>query len=363
MNYVFVKITGLNLTRIIDRLVQNGVCVENVKLKTNVLKFKILEKDIKYLKRVCRTEHKTYKIIYSGGIKNVAYRIPYFFGFVVALIISVSYLFSFDIFIHKVNIDYVSEDSYNMNNVEQLLIDNNIKAGIKKSDIDIRELENLITMKIDDVSSCAVEIAGGNLNIIIYPAKSKTEINKENLYSKYNGVVTKIECNQGRATCKVGDVVRVGDLLIESDDGAIGKVIAKVYFVETKIYNQKQIKKQKTGKTEVFYNYKICKINLNKMQKRSNFSEYLIEKCDFYINDRFFIPIICEQIKFYEVELLEEIVPFEIVENNIKNELMNAVKKKVGENKFINNVTYSIVSEGDFTRVDCYAECEIDILK
>lgn len=363
MNYVFVKITGLNLTRIIDKLVQNGVCAENVKLKTNVLKFKIHEKDLKYLKKVCRTEHKIYKIIYTGGLKNIVTRIPYFFGFVLALIISVSYLFSFDIFIHTVNVDCVSESPYDLNEVEQLLIDNNVKAGVKKTDIDIHELEKLINLKIDDISNCVVEMIGGSLNIAIYPAKLKAEINKENLYSNYNGVITKIECNQGKTKCKIGDVVKVGDLLIESCDGANGKIFAKVYFVETKIYNQKQIKKQKTGRSEIFNNYKICKINLNKMQKQCSFSEYLIEKCDFCLNDKFFIPITCEQIKFYEVELLEEIIPFEFVENDIKNELMNDVKRKIGEDKQINNVTYSVVSEGDFTRVDCYAECEIDILK
>ena len=136
-----------------------------------------------------------------------------------------------------------------------------------------------------------------------------------------------------------------------------------MYFVSTKIYNQKQVEKQKIGKYLTFRDYKIFSKKVIKTQKPHDFTKYLVEKCNFYLTDNYFIPIVCEEFRFYEINLIEKVVPFSVVEEKIKKELYDEVACQIKNKDDIKNVTYSVVLEGDYTRVDCYAECEIDILK
>lgn len=363
MNYVKVKITGLNLTRLIDKLVARGICLDEVKIKTNSVLFKINELDLKVLRDVCKKEHKTFSIYYSSGIKNFFRKLPYCFGIVLAGIIAFCYLFSFDIFVRKVDARYISNTSYDMSKVEKVLKDNGIKSGVRKSQINVKEIERILLSNVDDISGCTAKLSGGNLDIFVYPATKNHEINKENLYSKYDGVVTKVELTLGKSNFKPGDIVKKGDLVIESDDGAEGKVFAKVYFIGTAIYNQKQIEKQKTGNYEIFRDYSIFTKKFIKQPKKCRFAEYLVKKCDFYISDNYFLPILCEEFLFEEVRLVEKIIPFSSVENDIKKQAYELALNKIENSNEVKSVTYSIVEEGDYTRVDCYAECEIDILK
>lgn len=363
MNSLYIKISGLNLTRLIDKLVQKGVCIDEVKIRGNTLKFKICERDLEILKSVCNKEHKIFKIYYKRGIKNLFFRLPYLIGSFVAILTSFLYLFSFNILVHSVNVEYVSNLDYDLTSVNRVLSDYGVKSGMKKSDVKTKELERLLIEKVDDLSGCTVKLEGSELKIFVYPSITQHEINKKDLCSKFDGVITKTEVAIGKCKFKKGDIVKKGDVVVESDDGAEGKVYANVYFTKTIIYNQKQIEKQKTEKYLTFRDYKIFSKKVTNVQKPHDFTKYLVEKCDFYVYNNFFIPIICEEFRYYEINLIEKIIPFSIVEEKIKKELYNEVIKQIGDKEDIKNVTYSIVSEGDYTRVDCYAECEIDILK
>ena len=53
-DYVNVKITGLNLLRLIDKLVEKNVCITGLKVKTNQVRFSIEEDKLPILDNVCK---------------------------------------------------------------------------------------------------------------------------------------------------------------------------------------------------------------------------------------------------------------------------------------------------------------------
>ena len=96
-----IKIEGLNLNKIINEIITCGICIEELVIKNRFITFKIGENKIKNIDVICRKYHKYYKIIQN----SIRIRIIHFFtkslGFLLAIIISSSFLYSHNKFIFK----------------------------------------------------------------------------------------------------------------------------------------------------------------------------------------------------------------------------------------------------------------------
>lgn len=359
--YVRVKISGLNLTRIIDKLVGKGVVVDDLKTKRNVIIFSINENYLNELNSICKQEHKFYEIVYRWSLSNVFVKMRYCIGFILAFCISFCYILSYSGFVVNVNLSYSSNIAYDMTEVKTLLKQNGIVEGVRKNIWGVEKIQNLILSNMSDIAGCEIEYKGGNLDICVYPSTQKNDSSSKQILSKYDGVVTGVEVFSGDSKVSVGDIVRIGDVLIDSDEVASGAVKGKVYFVGTQLYNERQIKIEKTGNIYCLKNYKLFNKYLSKQTNKCNFTSYLTQKCSFYISDKYFLPIICEEIIYYETVVKEEVVAFKSVENEIMEKAYLEALKKVDDEKDITNVTYSIVNDGEYTRVDCFIEVEISL--
>lgn len=355
---VCVKISGLNLPRLINRLVSRNVMVNNVVYKNNRVKFFILEKDLSTLNEVCRIEKKFYTIVYVNGFKKFIKKIPYAFGIFLALIIVSVYLISNCLFVKSISLTCSMNGDYDLSKIEKVLKENNVYVGMKNSNFNAKYIQNLL-IGIDDVAGCTIKKTGSNIFIDIAEATKKFEQEKGNIVSKYDAVITKIKTFIGSPKVKVGELVKSGDVLIENNDGAKGEIFGKVYFSASKIYNQNQQKQLFTGKIFRVRNFSIFGKNLTNNQNSHGFSSFLEEKCDFYLWNNCFLPLICEETIYYETEIVNQIIPFENVENDVLSECYDDAIKAVPDDASVLNVTYSVVTEGDFTRVDCFVEVEM----
>ena len=72
-SFVKVKISGLNLIRIIDKLVSKNVVVQKLVIKKTVMTFFINEKDLRVLDKVCKAEKKFYRVLGIFGLKQLFY--------------------------------------------------------------------------------------------------------------------------------------------------------------------------------------------------------------------------------------------------------------------------------------------------
>lgn len=356
-----IRINGLNVGKILNELMDNDIYLKNVREKTKSVSFEIGEENEIKLKEICKKYKKKYEIISRNNLINLLKKVRYYFGFVVAIILISALIFSYNFRIQKVNIYVNSDSSFDLIHINKLLSDNGIVSGVEKKKINTREIEKLILQTQDNIAGCSVKQNGGILDIVIYPGTLNEEVNKENIYSKYNAVITDVQIYAGKSDLKKGDVVQVGDLLIENDNGAYGKIMAKIYYSDFIIYNENQFIKRKTGnkfiKKEIFLFNK----NLLKSKQNNTFSKYLEEKCVFCVSKNTFIPINYVKTIYEEFEYESVVVKFEELEEKLKQNLLETVKQNAIEKK-ITNVTYSVVQENNLTRLDCFVECEIDLL-
>lgn len=357
-----VKIEGLNLSRIIDYLVSQGVILNRLIQKSKCVFFSINENCIEKLNKICEFECKKYIVISKNKIINILAKCKYYFGLIVAFLLIFCYLFSYQTIIFRVNVLNESNINYDLNQVYDLLENNKISVGSNKLKFKNYEIKKLILNSLEGISNCSVYYNGNILNVKIYPEKEQYVIDNGGLYSKYDAVITDFDIYSGDSNFKVGSVVKVGDLLVKFNDSAHANVKGKVYFSETMLFNERQQKMIFTGKNEKVKNVYLCNKLLIKQVKDIDYSNYLVKKCDFYINKDYLIPIKIEEIIYEEYEIQEEILKFENVENELKKNLHNEVIKKIPRSAEIKNITYSVVRDGELVRLDCFVEAIVDLI-
>ena len=80
INEIFVKVEGLNLSRIAQKMIENGLFVSNLKIKKTYMLFSIKEKDKSKLGEILKREHKSYYIVKNTKLKRFFAKLPYFIG-------------------------------------------------------------------------------------------------------------------------------------------------------------------------------------------------------------------------------------------------------------------------------------------
>lgn len=362
MNSLKIKIEGLNNSKIINALISDGVYVKNLFEKGKCTKFEIVQEDEKKLKTICKKFHKKYEIVSRFKIVNILKKSKFFLGFVLSMVLVVAFVFSFNLYVYKVNLLVGSNVKIDLSNIEKILEDNKIAGGMLKSDLNEKELQSLI-LKEENVAGCEIVKRGGMLDVVIYPATKKEDKKTEDIYSKFNAVISKVDIFAGKSNLKIGDLVKEGDLIIENDNGADGEILGKIYYSDYLIYNENQIFKQKTGNFVTETKLMIFNKILSKSKKNTAFSNYLEENCVFSVSKNLFLPISLVKVKYEEFEYVERKVPFEQEKERLKNELYNLVFEKVEYKDKIKTVNFSVVKEDNLTRLDCFIECEIDLVK
>lgn len=359
-----VKIEGLNSNKILNALIEDGVFLKNVKEKRKFVVFEIDERYEFVLKNTCKKFHKRYEMLSKNGVLRTLKRVRFYYGFILAVVLVSVFIFSFNLYIFEVNVKVSTNVEYDTKKLESLLKEEGVVAGIKKTDFDKQKLQHLIMSSDENIAGCSVKNFGGKLEIEIIPAIIKESVSKDDIYSNFNAVLTKVDVFAGKTSLKVGDLVRQGDLLIKNDNGAKGEILGKVYFSDYLIYNENQQVKEFTGNVFEEKYFEVFGKRLNKIKQFNKISNFIEEKCVFYVSKYNFLPLRCVNVKYREFVYKDVVVKFSEKEKELKEKLYCDIMKTLDESivQKITKVTYSIVTENNLTRLDCFVECEIDLV-
>lgn len=233
-----------------------------------------------------------------------------------------------------------------------------------KKDINTKKVEEKIKNRFDKVSSVSVAIVGQtlviNLNEGLIPPEMGDDF--QPIISQEDGLVTKVTLIQGTLNVKVGDIVKKGDILVYpyiiDTDGEERKVQPKaeiegdVWLRAEYCHKDYLVKTQRTGRIsreervilfgKVIYSY-------NKKQEFELFEEELSVQ-NLATNN--ILPFKLERKICYELEKVEEIMPFE--EN--KSEILDLARQNVliflKKNEIIKEEKYFIREGGGCHFID-----------
>lgn len=263
-----IKITGLNIDRFINTLRDDGVTIYNVQRpKYNELVFAIKHSDYRLISHKQMLQPYEVTVIKSSGFSDIRglllKNIGLMLGIVVATFLFVFYsLFTFDIRVSGI-------EKLDKEDIVQALHERNIKLNsINK--FNANEIKDILLEQFTDISFVSVTKRG---TTILINVKEKTLINNEftPIYASNNMLISSIIVTGGTSSLKVGDIVKKGDILINSYvviDGVqvpcqpSGEIYADVWFIGRVEFLESEEVLERTGSKKLFRDYSIFGKNI-----------------------------------------------------------------------------------------------------
>ncbi|HIU52424.1 MAG TPA: sporulation protein YqfD [Candidatus Merdicola faecigallinarum] len=247
--------------------------------------------------------------------------------------------------------------------------ENGLKLGEYKGKIDTKKIINEVRLKREDIAWIGIEIKGTNAMIKIVETEKKPEMLDEsdycNIVADKEGVIEKVDANNGTIMVNVGDRIKEGSILIGGwMEGkytgtryvhASGEIKARVWYTEKAKVELSQKVREKTGKEEKKYRVKFHNFEINLYKKLSNFENYDTiyqdEKVKIFSN--FYIPV--EITTCHNFEIIEKEVNYtqEEAKELAKKEAEEKLQKEIQDMSKVQNKLYH------FQEKDGYIEAEV----
>ncbi len=375
IGYIRISIEGYYIERFINICGNEKITIWNLKRNKNVkLELNIGIKDLKKVAKIAKQTKCKIKIIKKKGLPFLFNRYrkrKLFFVFLLVIIIGLGISSNF-----VWNIQIVEEDKERIENLYQDVVESGLEIGKMKSKINTKDIINKVRLKRNDIAWMGIELKGTNAIVKVVKATAKPEIVDDNEYcnivSDKQGIITKINAQNGTIAVKVGDTVNVGTTLIngwmEGKYTGLRYVHAKGE-IQAKVWHTKNIKilynateKTETGNIENKYQIKINNFEINLSKRLSKFKIYdtIVLENKFKIFSDFYLPISlvkitnkeikeeqknynAEQAKDLGIEQLQKELDNEIEDKSkVVNKIINTYEKEDGIEVY---VTYEVLED------------------
>ena len=376
VNYIYgylrIVVEGYYIERFMNICRNKGYMMWNIK-KNNDIKI-ALNIEIKKFKDICRIAKKTGCHIHIKAKRGLPFLLNKYKKrkiFALCLFIIIAVIFFSSNFVW--NIEIIEENGIEIENIMEDIHKAGLKIGELKSNINTKEIINQVRLNRDDIAWMGIELKGTNAIVKLVKADKKPEIVDEdeycNIVSNKNGVITKINAQDGTANVKVGDTVSEGDILINGwMEGkytgiryvhAKGEIEARVWYTMNKTIPYNTTEKQSTGNVETNYGIKInnFKINFPKGVSKFNFYDTIETENKIKLFSNFYLPISIVKTTNEEYEEVQKTYSIEEAKNLGIQEIEKELEEKIEDkDKIVNKNINTYENENS---VDIYVTYEV----
>lgn len=320
-----VEIKALNPERVLNILWNENINILKVK-KVDVVTVRgtIEYKDYDDLKRIVKRLNGKVKIVGERGILFFFFRLKNKMFLCIGAGVFLLILLYLSTFIWSIEIN--TRNNLSPYEIRQDLFDLGIMPGIKKKEIDVKELEKKIEDINSDILWIRARIEGSTLKISIEEKVNPPQIVEEemgNLVSKMEGEVSRVYVFSGRSVVHKGDLVKPGDVLIEGINGKEenpyevvpdGVVMANTFYEKSMVMKIEgtELKRNGNKDTDIYLEVMGKKIYLKKAIK--GFKEYdkieesgkIFKKVNYYEKEEVPVQLTKEEAVDNAVEQLQE---------------------------------------------------------
>ncbi|WP_242825979.1 sporulation protein YqfD [Clostridium tunisiense] len=331
-SYITVEVQTLNPEKILNYLWKHEVQIKNIK-KNNVasMTLEIRLCDYKILEEIVRKTHSKIKIEKRRGVTFLLLKLRGRKVLLGGVLVFFGILYYLSSFIWKIEI--VTKHHLTPLELRMLVKNYGITPGIKKSTLNVEDLEDNIVKDTDEVMWVKARIEGSKLSIEVVERQAPPKIKEQqltgNIVAKMDGVIERVYTTSGTAVTEPGKIVKKGDLLVKGEQGkegkvytikAEGKVYARTFYEETAELPMTTVEEVRTGK--ILKNYYVTFKDKKYYLKNSlnNFEFY-----DKIENNR---GIINSDV-YYEVNQNEKPTDPEVLAKELENKIRLNLDKSV----------------------------------
>lgn len=321
------EVRGLNQERVLNSLSSIVVLFNiNRKEKTQT-SFMCLYKDRKKVEKFLKNSHLEIVSIETEGL---ACYLDKFLGCywvwlagilcVVAFAIQYQFIMAFQV--------------YGLENLPKEEIVEFLKENVprKKSDIDLKNIENVICQEFKEISfvSCAIRGQTLVLNVKEKLLPSVMEDEFSPIIAKSDAKIAKIDLISGTLCVSVGDFVKKGEVLVqpfvEDASGEIKKVEAKaeiygeVYNLASVDHYDKKIEVRRTGRKAKLHEVGLFGLKIYAFKEDFDFKMYEVETQETNMAKNLLLPFVLKKTYVYEIEEI-------LVEKSFDEEKTQCIEK------------------------------------
>ena len=371
LGYVNIKVEGFFIERFINICISKKILLWNIKRKKSTIMYaNIGINDYKKIKPIAKKTKSRISIQNKKGLPFVVHKYRKRKIFVGLLAIIFIALFVMSKFIW--NIEIKGNNQISKAEILEELNKQGLKIGAYKGKINSNSIINRVRLDRDDIAWMGIDLEGTNAIVEIKETSKAPEIINENEYcnivSNKEGMITKINAQNGTAVVKEGDIVKKGDILVqgylEGKYTGIRYVHAKAD-IEAKIWYSKKEKvflKQQiqvpTGATEEKYTLNINNFKINFYKTLSKFEKYdtINENKKLMIFSNFYLPIEIIKKTNYEYVNEEKIYTEEELIQLTQEKIEEELEEEISQKENIINKQTNVYPNEDYIEVEVIYE-------
>ena len=301
LGQITIEVSALMPEKILNVLWNNGVYTCNiVKIDLTTIRFIIYFKDYKEVEMLIKKCKGKVRIVNTSGIIVLLMKMKRKVSLVIGILIFFIVIYILSNYMW--NIDIQTQKNLSPFEIRQQLLSIGIKPGLKKSQIDVYEIEKKMEDLNNQIMWIRIRVEGSTLKIVIKekvnpPSTEKILFNQ--VIAKMDGEVKRVYTNSGNPAVVPGDIVRAGDNLIlpiqgregfEQEVKPSGTIIANTFyekFMEVQISGEKF---ERTGKKDrdIYLNFFGKKIYLKKVINGFDSYDRIEEKNKFFNKTTYF---------------------------------------------------------------------------
>lgn len=362
IGYVEIRIEGYYIERFINICNNKKILLWNIKReRITIIHVRVSIKDFKRLREILKTTKCKLNIVSKKGIPFFLhkYRKRKIFAMLLIaitlmLVITSNYVW---------NIEIQATGNINKEEIIQALAKEGLEIGKFKGNIDTKRIINNIRMERSDIAWIGIKLDGTNAIVEVVESTEKPKIVSEdeycNIISDKEGIITKINAQNGTALVKEGDLIKKGTVLVQGWlEGkftgvryvhARADIEAKVWYTKKEKAYYNQVILVPTGRQEDKYSLNINNFKINFYKSLSKFENYdtINENKKLKLFFNFYLPIEINKTTNYENEYKEvtytqdELISMTTkkLEDQIKSELQD-------ESNIVNEQVNTYENEG-----------------
>lgn len=346
LGYLNIEVEGIFVERFINICKSKGIFLWNIKMKKGVLLYaNIGIKDYKNIRTIAKKTGTRIRIKKKCGIPfilNKYKKRKIFVGILVVASILIAIMANF-----VWNIEITGNENISKEEILLALQEEGLKTGTYKGNLDTNLVIQNIRLKRNDIAWVGITIKGTNAEVEIKESTQAPNIIPQdeycNIIADKDCMITKINAQNGTAAVEVGDIVKVGDVLVNGYlEGkytgiryvhAIADIEAKVWYSKKEKINLNQQVPTETGNTEEKYSLIINNFKINFYKTLSKFENYdtINESKRLKLFSNFYLPIeivktinkeyVIEDVTYTEQELIE--ISKQRIEEELKSQIQN----------------------------------------
>ena len=216
-NQVQCLVTGEQVLRFVNLCRNNGIELRHLIRKENAIQMEIDAKNFKKLRPLVRKTHVKIHILNRQGPAFFFYRHKRRWWFLLGAAVCTGIIYVMSLFVWQIDID--GNSKYTDELILQALAQMDVKAGCRKSEIDLPGIEEELRIMYNEITWVSASITGTKLQIELREGDLKISDELKNmpanLVTAEDALITNLVVRRGTAAVRYGDEVKKGDVLIE----------------------------------------------------------------------------------------------------------------------------------------------------